>query len=110
LLAEAEKADGERLALWEGRPPAELVDMALAQLDRALVIGFGRTPESDRASAVRELELEHASANIRLAVSRGFRDLRTLRSHPDSAFLLSREDLRPFIMDMAFPAWPFGDR
>ncbi len=107
LLAEAEKADGERVALWKDRPPSELVDLAFRQLERALVIGYGKTSVSDRARAVRELELDQAADNVRLAIARGFNDLRKLRSHPDSTFLLSREDLKPLIMDMAFPDWPF---
>ena len=110
LLAEADKADGERVALWKDRPPSELVDVALQQLERALVIGYGKTPISDRARTVRELELAQAAANLRLAVSRGFNDLRKLRSHPDSTFLLSREDLRLPIMDMAFPMRPIVDK
>jgi serine/threonine protein kinase len=109
LLAEADTVDGERVALWIDRAPSELVDVALQQLDRALVIGFGKTPISDQARTVRELELAEAAANIRLAVSQGFNDLHKLRSHPDSAFLLSREDLRLPIMDLTFPSRPFGD-
>jgi hypothetical protein len=32
-----------------------------------------------------------------------------LRSHPDFWILLSRDDLKLLIMDMAFPGRPFGD-
>jgi eukaryotic-like serine/threonine-protein kinase len=110
LFADAGRVDGDRVALWNERAPSELVDVAFRQLDRAVVIGFGKTPISDRARAVRELELAQAAANIRLAVSRGFNDLRKLRSHPDSSLLLSREDLKLAIMDMAFPDRPFGEQ
>ena len=89
----AEKVDGERAALWQDRPPGELVDLALMQLERALVIGYGNTPVSDRARAVRELELGQAAEYIRLAISLGSNDLPMLRSHPDSMVLLSREDV-----------------
>jgi hypothetical protein len=44
------------------------------------------------------------------AYVRGFNDLQKLRSHPDSRFLLSREDLGLLIMDMAFPDRPFRDQ
>jgi len=110
LRAEAEKADGERVAMWKERPPSELVGLAFRLLERALVIGYGKTSVSDRARAVRDLELEQAAEYVRLAISRGFNDLRKLRSHPDSTFLLSREDVKPLIMDMAFPDRPFGDQ
>ena len=110
LVAEADKADGERVALWKERPPSELVGLAFRLLERALVIGYGKTSVSDRARAVRELELEQAAEYVRTAISRGFNDLRKLRSHPDSTFLLSRDEVKPLIMDMAFPDWPFGDK
>jgi tetratricopeptide (TPR) repeat protein len=71
LVAEAAMADGERMALWKERPPNELADLALKQLERALVIGYGKTPVSDRARAVRELELAQAADNVRLAIVRG---------------------------------------
>ncbi len=107
--AEADKADGERVTIWKERPPGEMVGLAFDLLNRALVIGYGKTPISDRARAVRELELEQASECVRLAIERGFNDLPKLRSHPDSPFLLSRAEVKPLIMDMAFPAWPFAD-
>ena len=97
-LGHVERAPAQRA----GRPGFHAVG-------RALVIGYGKTPVSDRARAVRELELEQAAECVRLAIARGFNDLRKLRSHPDSRFLLSRDELKPLIMDMAFPDWPFGD-
>jgi len=109
LIADADKADGERLAMWKERPPSELVDLAFRLLERAVVIGYGKTPVPDRARTIRELELEQAAQYIHLAVSRGFNDLRKLRSNPDSTFLLSREDVKPVVMDMAFPDRPFAD-
>jgi hypothetical protein len=76
-------------------------------LERAVAIGYGKTSVSDRAGAVRELDLDESAANLRLAIAQGFRDFRTLQSHPDSQFVLSREDLRLPVMDMAFPDRPF---
>ena len=72
------------------------------------MIGYGKTPVSDRARATRELDLDQAAANIKLAVARGFRDLSKLRSHADSAFLLSRDDLKVLLMDISFPDRPFA--
>jgi eukaryotic-like serine/threonine-protein kinase len=110
LPNEADAADVERVALWKEHPPSELVDLAFAQLDWALVIGYGNTPVSDRARAVRELDLDQAAANLRLAVSRGFRDMHKLHANPDAPILLKREDLKLPIMDMAFPDRPFRDQ
>jgi eukaryotic-like serine/threonine-protein kinase len=109
-FAEAARALGERVALWKDRPPGELIDLAFSQLERALVIGYGRTSVSERARTIRELELEQADDNVRLAVARGLKGLRKLRSHPDSAFLLSRADIKLLIMDLAFPDQPFAGR
>jgi hypothetical protein len=98
------------VALWNDWPPSELVDVVLWQLDRALEIGYGKTPISDRARAVRKLDLDQAAANLKLAIARGLRDLRRFRLHPDSDFLLSREDLKFRILDLAFPDRPFGNQ
>jgi eukaryotic-like serine/threonine-protein kinase len=109
LLTLADQADIERVALWKDRPADELIDLALNELGRAIEIGSGKTPVSDRAAAVRELDLDQAAANVRLAASMGFNDLRKLRSKPEATFLLSREDVKLAIMDMVVPRWPFGD-
>jgi hypothetical protein len=109
LVAEADKADGERLAMWKQRSPDELIDLAFRLLERAIVIGYGKTAVPDRGTTVRDLELKQAAQYIRLAFARGFKDLGQLRSHPDSAFLLSREDVKPLIMDAAFPEQPFEE-
>jgi serine/threonine-protein kinase len=108
LFAEAEKADAERAAVWEGKPLSELVDTALEQLESALLIGLGKTPLSDRAKAVRELDLAKAADTVRLAIALGLTDLSKVRSHPDARFLLSRKELEPLLMDMAFPDRPFA--
>ena len=108
--AEATAADAERAALWKSRPAIESVDLAFKQLERANVIGYGATPVSEQARTVRELDLDQAAANLQLAIARGFRDLRMLRSHPDSPVLLSRKDVKLLIMDMSFPDRPLGDR
>ena len=102
-------ADAQRAALWKGRPRGELADVALGQLDGAVVIGLGKKPISDRARAVRELELAKAADSLGLAVTEGFNDLRKIRSHPGLQYLLARKDLEVLFMDMAFPAQPFAN-
>jgi tetratricopeptide (TPR) repeat protein len=109
LFAEAEKADAERAAVWEGKPLSELVDTALEQLESALLIGLGKTPLSDRARAVRELDLAKAAGTVRLSIALGLTDLSKVRSHPDARFLLSRKELEPLLMDLAFPDRVFAD-
>ncbi len=108
--SEAERVDAQRVALWRDRPPGELATLALQQTSLAAVIGYGKTSVPPLALSVRERDLDQASANLKLAIARGFRDLRMLQSHPDSQMLLSREDLKLPIMDMAFPDRPFGDQ
>jgi serine/threonine-protein kinase len=105
---DAKDADSQRIALWNTRPPAELADMAMRQLDRAVLIGYGKTAIPVPARAVRELDLDQAAANLELAIALGFSDLHKLKSHPDATFLLSREDLKLPIMDIAFPDRSFA--
>ena len=107
--AEADRVDARRVALWRDRPPGELATLALKETSLAASIGYGKTPVPPAALAVRQLDLDQAVANLRLAVARGFRDLRMLQAHPDYQVLLSREDIKLLIMDMAFPDRPFGD-
>jgi len=108
--ADAAGIDDRRVALWQDRPTSELATLALKQTTLATLIGYGKTPVPPVALSVRELELDQAAANLKLAIARGFRDLRMLHSHPDSQILLSREDLKLPIMDMTFPDQPFGDQ
>ncbi len=110
LPAEAERPEAERIELWKARPPEELVALALKRTSRANLIGYGKTPVSAQAEAVRELDLEQAASEVRLAISGGFNDLRILKSHPDSDALLTRKDLAPALEDLAFPRQPFSDR
>ncbi len=108
--AGADRADAQRVALWEHRPASELAALALKETSLAALIGYGKTAVPPAALTVRDLDLDQAAANLELAIARGFRDLRMLQSHADSQLLLSREDLRLPIMDMAFPDRPFGDQ
>ena len=70
---------------------------------RAALIGYGKTPVSPMGVSVRGLDLDQAAANLKLAVARGFRDLAVVKSHPDAELLLSREDLKPLISEIAAP-------
>ena len=107
---EAHRLDEQRVALWQDRSPAELAALALQQTTAAGLIGYGRTPVPPAAHAVRELDLDQAVANLRVAVARGFRDLRMLESNPDFELLLAREDAKLLVMDMAFPDRPFWNK
>jgi eukaryotic-like serine/threonine-protein kinase len=109
-MNEAHRMDAERAALWQDRSPAELAALALKQTTAAGLIGYGKTPVSPAAQLVRELDLDQAAANLRLAVVRGFRDLRMLESNPDFAILLARKDVKLLVMDMAFPERPLRNQ
>ena len=97
------------MAIWRDRPAPELAALALKLTKLATLIGYGKTSVPPAGLAVRELDLDQAAANLRLAVAQGFRDLRVLQSDPDSSFLLSREDVKPLIQDLVFPAQPFAE-
>jgi len=108
--AEAERVDAQREALWQDRPPGELAALALKETGLAALIGYGKTPVSPAGLFIRELDLDQAAANLKLAIAGGFRDLQLLQSHPDSQLLLSREDVKLMIMNIAFPDRPFEDQ
>jgi serine/threonine-protein kinase len=95
--AEANKTDARRVALWQGRPSGELVSLALRQSGRAAAIGYGKTRVSSEAQTVRDLDLDQAAANLRLAIAHGFNDLPTLRAMPDAWMLLDRSEFRGLI-------------
>jgi serine/threonine protein kinase len=107
-LPEADKVDARRVALWHDRPADELAALALRQTTGATMIGYGKTPVPPSALAVRQLDLDQAAGNLKLAVVRGFRDVGMLKAHPDSQFLLSREDVKPVVRDLASPERPAG--
>jgi eukaryotic-like serine/threonine-protein kinase len=106
---EADRVDTQRVAIWRDRPAPELAALALKQTKLATLIGYGKTSVPPSGLAVRELDLDQAAANLQLAMAQGFRDLRVLQSDPDSSFLLSREDVKPLVQDMVFPARPFAE-
>ncbi|HZW33404.1 MAG TPA: serine/threonine-protein kinase [Isosphaeraceae bacterium] len=103
---EADRLDAERSALWASRPPEELADLALRQGSRAALIGYGKTPLSPPAQTVRQLDLDQAAANLRLAIDRGYSDLARLRAHPDSAALLARADVQSLVKGLEHPVQP----
>jgi serine/threonine-protein kinase len=97
---EANRLDLERAKLWQARPAGDLAALALEQTKRAGLIGYGKTQISPKAMSVRTLDLDQAAANLRLAVSEGFKDTGQLRSHPDSWLLLARHDVESVIKDL----------
>jgi eukaryotic-like serine/threonine-protein kinase len=107
-VAAADKVDAERLALWEGEPAGGLANLALAQVGRAARIGYGKTQGVGTGSQARDIYLDLAAANLKLALARGFVDLAMLRSNPECPIILERDDIKPLLMDLAFPAWPFA--
>jgi serine/threonine protein kinase/tetratricopeptide (TPR) repeat protein len=105
---EADLLDAERRLLLKAVAPRELAGLALRLTTRAAMIGYGKTPIGRAALLVRELDLDQAAEELRMAVSLGFRDLGKLRAEPDSWLLLSRPDLRSLFDDLEFPEEPFG--
>jgi hypothetical protein len=100
MLKQSDEADGvdaQRVAIWRDRPPAELASLALKQTSRAALIAYGKPTGSPTADLVRELDLGQAATSLRDAIANGFTDLRMLKSHPDAALLLSRDDVKSAI-------------
>ena len=108
LPQEVGRIDAERTELWKGRPPDELVDLALKHLSQATMFEYGKMPLSDRAAAVRELDLYQAADEVKLAVSRGLKNLDKLTSVPESSVLLSRADVKSAISELQSPDRPSG--
>ena len=94
---DAEHVNAERNDLWKSRPPEELIELALKHLSQATVIGYGKTPLSAPAEAIRDLDLDHAASEVILAVSRGLKDLGKLKGSPESGLLLARRDVKAAI-------------
>jgi tetratricopeptide (TPR) repeat protein len=93
LSKEASRMDAERIGVWTDCSPDDLVTLALKETNRAVLIGYGKTEVSDRAKAVRSLDLDQAAANVQLAIARGFKNAARIKACPDAAFLLARDDL-----------------
>jgi serine/threonine-protein kinase len=100
--AGAAHADFPAAGLWNDRPAAELANLALKEVGQAALIGYGKTPISGRARAVRDLDLDLAAAHLRLAISHGFTDLKRLEAHPDFGVLLTHADLKALVERLGF--------
>jgi hypothetical protein len=66
------------------------------------LIGYGKTPISARARAVRDLDLDLAAAHLGLAVSSGFADLEVLEAHPDFGVLLGHAGLNALVRRLGY--------
>jgi serine/threonine-protein kinase len=107
---EASVPDPERESLWSGRPPEELVSLAQKEAGQGNLIGYGKTPVTPQAEAVRSRDDERAAAHLRLARSRGLKDIEKLRSNPDLDLLLKRIDLDRAVPRRDPAARPSSDR
>jgi serine/threonine-protein kinase len=105
---EADWLDADRRALWKDKSPGELAALAMEETSWAATVGYGRLTVNDRVEAARRLDLDLAAENLRMAVSLGYRDSTALDKNPNASLLLSRDDVRPLLRDIAFPEDPFG--
>ncbi len=79
--AKAELALSQQAAVWQNQPALKAASLALTETAaQALVIGYGKTPLSDQARAIRELDLDRAARHLKLAISRGFSDPTLLKN------------------------------
>ena len=103
---DASQLDDERIALWKERPVTDLVDLAARLAVRADIIGYGGTTISPAGQKVRRLDRNQAAANLRLAFTRGFKDLARLKANLDIIPLLDRQDLKPLVDGLFLPDKP----
>jgi tetratricopeptide (TPR) repeat protein len=105
--ADAHKIDVERAQLWKGRPPRDLAEHALAQTSgRVALIGYGKSPLGQPAALVRQLDLDQAAADLKLAIVLGFNDIASLRANRDAPLLLDRDDIQTMIRGLAHSESP----
>ena len=88
------------LALWQGQPASGLANLALAQTNGAALIAYGKTSAGEPGRSPRDLDLNLAAENLKLAIARGFTDVPALRFRPESPILLERKDVKPLIDDL----------
>jgi hypothetical protein len=100
---DADKCEADRVALWKGQGQGELAALALTQASRAALIGYGKTSVSGPKKSIRDLDLEQAASNLRLAISNGFTNLRFLKSNPDFSLLASRDDVKSLLKGLETP-------
>ena len=91
---DARPLEQELEALWRGRSPQELVDLAIQQAVSADVIGYGKTKLPEAGERVRNLDREQVTGTLKLARSLGYRDFAKLKSNPDLSGLLGGENLK----------------
>jgi tetratricopeptide (TPR) repeat protein len=101
--SKAGRLDVQRVDLWKGRPAAELANLALKETRRATLIGYGKTAIGEQAKRVRNLDLDLAAADLRLAISQGFLDLPLLQNDPDFPILLAHDDIESLTKDLRSP-------
>jgi serine/threonine protein kinase/tetratricopeptide (TPR) repeat protein len=99
LHLDADRSDAERTDLWKTRVPDELVELAIKHLNQATLIGHGKAPLSAQGAAVRELDLNQAVDDLKLAIRCGLKDPGKLKVHPESDLLLTRIDVESAIKD-----------
>jgi serine/threonine-protein kinase len=92
--AEANATDEQRATLWVDRPTDGLVDLATSHAARANLVGYGKTPVPQAGQRARELDRDQASADLQLAIAKGFTHIHSLRDNLDLGPLLDRQDLR----------------
>ncbi|APW62516.1 serine/threonine-protein kinase [Paludisphaera borealis] len=102
------RAAAERLTLWNRANRDELATLASQAAARACLVGYGRAPLPPRGDAVRELFIQAAVDDFRLAWALGFRDGPRIRADHDLNAILDREPLRALRDDLDFPERPFA--
>ena len=104
---EADRMDHERESLWDREPADKLVAFAATLANRANLIGYGKKPISAAGEMARKFDRDQAAATLHLALSFGYNDVSKITANSDLDAIVEREDIKPLIMDLAFPQNPF---
>jgi serine/threonine protein kinase/tetratricopeptide (TPR) repeat protein len=95
--AAAADLEDQRKLLWGAQPAQDLAALALKELTRAAIIGYGKTTGSPQATAVRDRDLDLAAADLRLAVAKGFTNIEFFKAHPDFGVLLAHHGVKAIL-------------
>jgi hypothetical protein len=85
--------------------PDALFDLARGQ---ARLASTASDPRSGLSAAEGMGEAQRAMAALRRAVAAGYPNLAAIHTDPDLSPLRERADFQVLLMDLAFPAVPFG--
>jgi serine/threonine-protein kinase len=105
---EAAAALRRSVGLWASLKNLEIEERVLMACSRSVLASVAGQPASNITAAEGSAECEQAMADLRRAVTDGYRTVDFLHTNADLDPLRSRLDFQVLMMDLAFPADPFS--